>query len=257
LTVSELADRRARKKAQTHAGIRRSARQLFDERGFEAVTIADIADAADVAVQTVFNHFPTKEELFFDGYTPWVDGGADAIRNRPAGVRPLVALRAFSEDLLRDITERSGTRERRRYVTVLNESPSLLAYELRLLERAELRLCAALTEAWTADPDAALGPAEIRVSAALTAALWISAVRSLVRELRDAHLEGGDAAGVTEVVHVLAERVFDALEAQTGAVPAQRALRLGGPLRRAAEPQTLAFSAAGATTGSSTSSITC
>jgi AcrR family transcriptional regulator len=233
LTVSDLSDRRARKKAQTRAEVRRAAQHLFAECGFEAVTIADIADAADVAVQTVFNHFPTKEELFFDGYTPWVDGAADAVRGRPVGVRPVEALRAFSEDLLQDITERSDTNERLRYVTLLNESPSLLAYELRLLERAELRLSAALTDAWTADCAAALGPTEIRVAAALTAGLWVSAVRSLVRELRDAHLEDGDAADVTEVVHVLAERVFDALQAQTGAAPTRRALHLGSQVRRA------------------------
>ena len=49
---------------------------MFAERGFEAVTIADVARGADVAVQTVFNHFATKEELFFDGRADWVDGAA-------------------------------------------------------------------------------------------------------------------------------------------------------------------------------------
>ena len=76
--MSELLDRRARKKAQTREQIRGIAHQLFDERGFEAVTIADVARTADVAVQTVFNHFATKEELFFDGRVPWVEGPADA-----------------------------------------------------------------------------------------------------------------------------------------------------------------------------------
>jgi len=228
--VSEVSDRRARKKAQTRAEIRRAAQALFAEHGFEAVTIADIAGAADVAVQTVFNHFPTKEELFFDGYATWVDGLAGAVRNRPAGMRPLAVVRAYSEDLLREVTEHSGSDERRRYVTLLNDSPSLRAYELRLLERAELQLRAALNEAWSADLALALSPAEIRVTVALTAALWVSAGSSLMRELRNAQLSEDDAAGVTEAVRALAARVYDALEAQTDAAPI---VRVAGEVRRA------------------------
>ena len=70
------------------------AHRLFAEHGFDAVTIADIAGQADVAVQTVFNHFATKEELFFDDRADWVDGAAAAVRSRPEGVAPLAALRA-------------------------------------------------------------------------------------------------------------------------------------------------------------------
>jgi AcrR family transcriptional regulator len=208
-------DRRTRKKARTRAEIRRSAQTLFAGRGFESVTIADIADTADVAVQTVFNHFPTKEELFFDGYTGWVDGLADAVRNRPARMSPVAAVRAFSEDLIRNAAEQGDREERRRYVARLHESPALLAYELRLVERTQLQLREALAEAWTADPATTLSPARIQVTAALTASLWISAGSSLMRELRNAQLEG--ATDVAEAVQDLADRVYDALEAQPGA----------------------------------------
>ena len=95
--MGELLDRRARKKAQTRELIRSVAQQLFDQRGFETVTIADIARECDVAVQTVFNHFATKEELFFDGRTPWVDTLADSVRQRDPSVSPLSALRAHLE----------------------------------------------------------------------------------------------------------------------------------------------------------------
>jgi AcrR family transcriptional regulator len=229
--VSDLPDRRARKKARTRAEIRQSAQELFAEHGFESVTIADIADAADVAVQTVFNHFPTKEELFFDGYTRWVDGLADAVRNRPTGMPPLAVVRAYSEGLIRTATERGDSHERRRYVATLNGSAALLAYELRLLERAEVRLREVLTEAWTTDPATTLGPAEIQVTASLTAALWISAGSALMRELRNAQLEGGDAAEVTEAVRAIADRAYDVLEAQTGA--AARRARRRQPARQA------------------------
>ena len=56
---------RERKKEQTRQLIAETARRLFGERGFERVTVAEIARAADVSEQTVFNYFPTKEDLVY------------------------------------------------------------------------------------------------------------------------------------------------------------------------------------------------
>ena len=74
--------RRERKKQLTRQAISDVATALFLERGFDDVTVAQIAAAADVAVQTVFNHFRTKEDLFFDDAT-WVHGPAAAVRAAP------------------------------------------------------------------------------------------------------------------------------------------------------------------------------
>jgi tetracycline repressor-like protein len=57
--------RRQRKKDETRRAIAEAAMRLFLENGYEQVTIAQIADVADVSVNTVFNYFPTKEDLFF------------------------------------------------------------------------------------------------------------------------------------------------------------------------------------------------
>lgn len=62
-------NRRERKKQQTHAAIVAAARELFAARGYDDVTIPEIAERADVAVSTVFAHFPTKDEIFFSGWS--------------------------------------------------------------------------------------------------------------------------------------------------------------------------------------------
>lgn len=57
--------RRERKKQHTRQAIADAALALFAQRGFDAVTVAEVAEAADVARQTVFNYFPAKEDLVF------------------------------------------------------------------------------------------------------------------------------------------------------------------------------------------------
>ncbi|GAA4088678.1 substrate-binding domain-containing protein [Nonomuraea soli] len=60
------ADRRERKKAESRRAVAETALRLFAERGFDGVTIAEVAEAADVSAKTVFNYFPVKEQLFFE-----------------------------------------------------------------------------------------------------------------------------------------------------------------------------------------------
>src|SRR4051794_29442669 len=76
---------RARKKRQTRAAIAAAAMDLFRSRGFDAVTIADIAAAADVSRKTVFNYFPAKEDLVFEAGQERRAALVQAIRERPAG----------------------------------------------------------------------------------------------------------------------------------------------------------------------------
>ena len=199
--MSELLDRRARKKAQTREQIRCIAHRLFTEHGFDTVTIADVARGADVAVQTVFNHFATKEELFFDGRVPWVDGPAQAVRSRTPGEQPLPALRAYLVELVGDVVGSLADEERRRYVTTVEASETLRAQEREYVFEAERRLAAALVEAW--DDGAASGPADPGTAAALTAAIWLSSLRVLVvgqrRRLSSGACPGQLAAAVESI----------------------------------------------------------
>ena len=215
-TVGELKDRRARKKAQTRELIRSVARGLFDEHGFENVTIADVARACDVAVQTVFNHFATKEELFFDGRAPWVDAPAEAVRFRDPSIAPLTALRAEMVELVTGLVATMADPERLRYLMTLEASDALRAHERELVNRSEVQLREALLEAWTSD--GVVSPIDPEATATLTAAVWMAAGRSLVAGQRSRLIHGADpdlcAANVTD----LADRLLREMESAANVV---------------------------------------
>jgi AcrR family transcriptional regulator len=214
--VGELGDRRARKKAQTRELIRSVAQRRFDEHGFDAVTIAEIAHECDVAVQTVFNHFATKEELFFDGRTPWVDGLAEAVRTRAPSVAPLTALRAHLVDTIAELVGSHRCPQRRRYIAALDASDALRAYQLKLLHESELKLRQALLDAWAADGVEA--PADPVSAAQVIAAIWVAASRSLVYTQRPLLSEGADPELAAAAAMDMAHRVLSQLELGANAV---------------------------------------
>lgn len=82
---------RERKKIRTRRAIRRTAYRLFEEQGYDATPVDQIADQAEVSPSTVFRYFPTKEDIVLtDEYDRLVE---DALRRRPAGEPPVAALR--------------------------------------------------------------------------------------------------------------------------------------------------------------------
>jgi AcrR family transcriptional regulator len=179
--------RRERRKAQTRAEVRETAQRLFAERGFDVVTIADIAAAAAVAVQTVFNHFETKEALFFDGRTPWVEGVAAAVSHRAPGSDPVAALRNYVEADLTVLLAQESRPENRGYLEALRRSPALQARERTLVQQAAERVATELSVAICAgDWPAARVPdrATAHTLGRLVADLFIAAGRALVLENR-------------------------------------------------------------------------
>jgi AcrR family transcriptional regulator len=75
----------------TRAAIYAAAQALFNERGFNEVTVAEIADAANVSVKTLFTYIGAKEQLLFGGGPTVLDAVVEAVRNRRLGQTPLVA----------------------------------------------------------------------------------------------------------------------------------------------------------------------
>jgi AcrR family transcriptional regulator len=139
---------RAWKKARTRTTISDVATGLFMRDGFEAVTVAQIAAAAEVSVKTVFNYFPSKEDLFFDRADDVIGALADAIVERPAGTTIVSALHHVLADRrvpfdptgwrgLRDPERYEGFR---RYLETEAESPALRTRRLVIGELWTTRL---------------------------------------------------------------------------------------------------------------------
>ena len=207
--MSDTTDRRAAQKAQTRLKIRATAQELFAVKGFEAVTIVEIAATARVSVQTVFNHFASKEEMFFDTRAPWVEGPAAAVRDRAPGVPPKVALRDHLITSVQNYARAAGDPCHGRMMQVLDASPTLVSYERSLHEQAVQLLGQALAEAWGCgdeDADAACSP----VLADVTASMWMAAVRSMVLQIRTSPPAPDDEAAIRTAVGLL-ERVLDEL----------------------------------------------
>ena len=146
---------RERKKQQTRELIAETARGLFSERGFEQVTVAEIARAADVSTQTVFNYFPTKEDLVYWRLESFEDELLTTLRERAPGESVLAAFGRFVRrraGMLGDYDEEA--RERLAALTrMIVESPSLLAREQQIFAGYTTTLAALLAAEAGADED--------------------------------------------------------------------------------------------------------
>ncbi|MFK0232637.1 TetR/AcrR family transcriptional regulator [Streptomyces vinaceus] len=137
--------RRERKKAQTRKALADAALRLFGERGFDHVGVREVAEAADVAVTTLFKHFPSKEALVFDEDEGNEAALIAAVHDRAPG-RPV--LHALRDHLTHTLTATGQDSPGFTAFTALVEStPALQEYRDRMWLRHEKALAAALTEA--------------------------------------------------------------------------------------------------------------
>jgi len=145
---------RERKKQQTREAIADTALRLFTERGFDAVPVAEVAREANVSEATVFNYFPTKEDLVYHRLAAFETELLDAIRDRPAGE---AALAAFGRFVLEPRGYLATKEPDERFLAIprmIEQSPALLARERQIFERFTLALAALLAEETGARPDA-------------------------------------------------------------------------------------------------------
>ncbi|MET7299213.1 TetR/AcrR family transcriptional regulator [Embleya sp. NPDC005575] len=135
--------RRERKKAATRQAIADAALQLFLERGYDQVSIRDIADAADVSTTTVFKHFTGKEALVFDREDDRESELVAAVRQRPAGLSILDALRRHVLDTWLLLSEHPQIAE---FSDLVDSTPVLRAYAEHMWTRHAGALGAAVAD---------------------------------------------------------------------------------------------------------------
>jgi AcrR family transcriptional regulator len=139
---------RERKKAQTRELIAETARRLFGERGFEHVSVAEIARVADVSEKTVFNYFPTKEDLVYWRLESFEAELLDTIRGRAPGESVLAAFGRFVREP-RGLLGKYEPEARERLAALTRmivESPSLLAREQQVFAGFTDSLAALIAE---------------------------------------------------------------------------------------------------------------
>jgi AcrR family transcriptional regulator len=198
---------RERKKRATREAIAATARRLFAERGFEAVTVAEIAVAADVSEKTVFNHFAAKEDLVFAGGDSRLAQLQADIALRPPGTSVLDVFRANTEAML-DVVAAGETEDSLVVPRIVRDSPALQERLAVGWAREADTLAAAIAEATGADADD-LVPAVVARTLAWT-------LITIFRAAFDGLLAGEDPERLAARLRPQAARAYDRLAAGLG-----------------------------------------
>ncbi|MFE2378758.1 TetR/AcrR family transcriptional regulator [Streptomyces sp. NPDC059398] len=142
--------RRARKKAATRQAIADAALRLFLDRGYDGVSMRDIAETADVSTATVFKHFTGKEALVFDQEESNDARLIAAVRERATGQSVLDALRQHVLDTWLPIAAHP---QREEFNHLVDSTPALRAYAERMWARHTDTLGAAIADEYGVDHD--------------------------------------------------------------------------------------------------------
>ncbi|MGK5630790.1 TetR/AcrR family transcriptional regulator [Streptomyces sp. URMC 123] len=203
---------RERKKRETRQRISDEATMLFITRGFDQVTVAEVAAAANVSTMTVFNHFPRKEDLFLDRIPEAVELVTGAVRDRRPDETALAALRRL---LLRLLDEHHPLMalddDFPPFWRIVLDSPALRARAREGVEELESALERVLAESAAEEaPDGVrqASPYDPRLAAALVVAAMRAVYVTAARRL----LAGERADDVADDYRALVHRAFDALE---------------------------------------------
>jgi AcrR family transcriptional regulator len=191
---------RERKKAETSRRIWLAAMQLFVERGYDAVSTAEIASAADVSKMTLFNYFRTKEDLVMLPMEDHVEELATVVRGRADGETPVAALRRHFLAGLAEGEPMTGLSDRQFFLDaqrLVIGTPALLLRALHLHRRRAEALAKALAE--PGEP----GPFEL-----VRAAQIVGVLSALIEHNTGRMLAGEKADEVHPEAVALAERAF-------------------------------------------------
>jgi AcrR family transcriptional regulator len=145
---------RERKRQETRGRIVDAAAELFAERGFDEVSVVEIARRAGVVEKTVFNHFPVKEGLVFDADPPMRAALLDAVRRRPTGESVSAAAGSFVVGAVALLGTPAATSGIARMARVVRGSRTLQVREREILGELTDTLAALIAEETGARPHA-------------------------------------------------------------------------------------------------------
>jgi AcrR family transcriptional regulator len=186
------------KKAKTRLDIAATAMRMFSERGFDRVTVAEVAAAAGVSEKTVFNYFPTKEDLFFDEVPAREAAIREAIRTRAPGESILSALHRLQSSECPRLCSPGFAG----FAKVIEDSPALQAKELEVMARFARTLSESI--------QAELGADER--DARIVAGLLISVHRQMFHFARKQALDGKHGPAAVRRLRSDLDRAYELLE---------------------------------------------
>jgi AcrR family transcriptional regulator len=195
---------RERKKQQTRRAIVDAAQQLFAARGFDAVTVAEVAREANVSEGTVFNYFPTKEDLFYGGMEAFETQLIGAVRDRAPGETVLAAFRDFVLEGTRRLAADDVAELIANAARIVTASTALRAREREIVAQSTDELA----ELIAAETGARAGDVEPHAAAAAL----MGVQRALVDYVRDAVLAGLHGPKLARGAKAQGRRAFARLE---------------------------------------------
>ncbi|MFD5921123.1 TetR/AcrR family transcriptional regulator [Kitasatospora sp. NPDC058201] len=190
---------RARKKARTRDAIADASISLFLERGFDRVSVSDIAAAVEISKPTLFRYFPTKEDLVLHRFADHQGEAARVVRDRGSGIEPVPALhRHFRAGL-----------DRFDPVTGLNDHPEVVAFHRLVFTTPSL--AARLTRYQLEDEEALADALGEGIRARLCAAQVLAVQRVLARTNWQKIADGRAARDVHTEAMADADQAFEHL----------------------------------------------
>jgi AcrR family transcriptional regulator len=205
---------RESKKLATRRELADTAMRLFVERGFGHVTVSEVAAASRVSEKTVFNYFPTKEDLFFDELPERQAALVAAIRNRVPGESIVAALRRLqAADCPRLCSAGFAV-----FARIIEESPALQAKELEVMAQMTELLAGTIREE--------LGVHE--VDAKVAANMLVGVHWQLFRNARTQALAGRYGPAAVRRLRSDLDRAYRLLEHGLGELEGSGSVRAAG-----------------------------
>ena len=190
------------KKARTRRLIADTAARLFAERGYEHVAVTDVAREAEVAEQTVYNYFPTKEQLVTDREQQIQDRLCDLIRSRPPAITPAAAVRDFVLESVAGIRDIPPELWRGELGYLAAISPAVHRLALDLADRQAAALASAISDTTAVSPQVA------RLQGIAIAGVF----QIIISESGQRTREGQGQAKIADELYPIVENILDELD---------------------------------------------